>query len=80
MSGHAIPPTPLEFRLKRYINIDATVGSFKKKFHEFPEAVLLGLARNQYSTLTTSGRAIPPTRLEYRPKMSMNIDSTVGSL
>ena len=50
-------------------------------FHEFPEAVLHGVAWNRFATPTTlSGRPIPPTRSEYRIKRSITIDPTVGSL
>ena len=51
-----------------------------KNFHEFKEAFLCGVAWNRYSTPTTSGRAIPSTRLEYQLNRSINIDHTVGSL
>ncbi|KAJ6898042.1 hypothetical protein NC652_024769 [Populus alba x Populus x berolinensis] len=43
---------------------------------EFLEAVLLGVAWNQFSTPTTSGRAVPPSRLEYRRKRSISEDRT----
>ena len=51
-----------------------------KFLHEFPEAVLHGVAWNRYCTTTMSGRAITPTRYEYRIKRSITIDPTVGSL
>ena len=52
----------------------------QKCFHEFPEAVLHRVGWNRYCTTTMSGRAVPPTRYEYRIKRSITIDPTVGSL
>ena len=46
----------------------------------FAEAVLHGVAWNQYCTTTMSCRAVPSTRYEYRIKRSLTIDPTVGSL
>ena len=43
-SGRAIPPTPLENRVKRSIIIDPTVGSRSNVFHELPEAIFDGVA------------------------------------
>ena len=51
-----------------------------KFFHEFPEAVLHRVVWNRYCITTMSGRAIPPTRSEYRIKSSITIDPTVGSI
>ena len=52
----AIPPTALENRVKRSITIDPTVGSRLNFFHEFPEVIFDGVARNRYDTPTSSGR------------------------
>ena len=52
----AIPPTTLENRVKRTITIDPTVGSRSNFFHEFPDAVIEGVAWNRYDTLMVSGR------------------------
>ena len=52
----AIPSTVLENRVKRSITIDPTVGSHSNFFHEFPKAVIDGVAWNRYNTPTTSGR------------------------
>ena len=49
-------------------------------FQEFREAVFHGEALYRFSTRTTSGRAIAPTRPEYWHKMSITIDPTVVSL
>ena len=43
----AIPPTPLENRVKRSITIDPTVGSHLNFFHEFPEAIFDGVMMNR---------------------------------
>ena len=52
----AIPPTRLEYRVKRSVSLDPTVGSHSNCFHEFPEAVLDGVAWNRYDTPMSSGR------------------------
>ena len=49
-------------------------------FLEFPEAVLNGVAWNWYSTPTLCGRAIPPTRPQYRLERFITIDQNFGSL
>ena len=53
-SGRTIPPTTLENRVKRSITIDPTIRSRSNVIHEFPEALLDGVAWNRYETLTTS--------------------------
>ena len=64
---------------QRSITIDPTVGSLLNCFHEFPEAILHGVAWNRFATPTTlSGRPIPPTRPKYRIKRSITIDPIVG--
>ena len=81
LSGRPIPPTRPEYRIKRSITIDPTVGWLENYFHEFAEAVLHGLAWNRFAPPTTlSGRRIPPTRPEYRIKSFITIDPTVESL
>ena len=76
LSGWSLPPTRPEYRIKRSINIDPTVGSLLNCFHEFSEAVLHGVAWNRFGTPTTlSGRRIPPTRPEYRIKRFYNYRS-----
>ena len=52
----AITPTELENRVNRSITIDPTVGSRSNFFHEFPEAIVEGVAWNRYDTVTVSGR------------------------
>ena len=51
----AIPPTPLENRVKRSLSIDPTVGSRSNFFHKFPEAIFDRGAWNRYDTPTASG-------------------------
>ena len=52
----AIPPTRLEYRVKRSVSLDPTVGSRSNFFNEFLEAVFNGVARNRYDTTMSSGR------------------------
>ena len=52
----AIPPTRLEYRVKRSVSRDLTVGSHLNFFHEFPKAVFDGVAWNRYDTPIPSGR------------------------
>ena len=61
----AIPPTGLEYRFKRFVSIVPTVGSHSNFFHEFPEAVLDGVASKRYDTPMPSGRghSIDKTRV-----------------
>ena len=75
----AIPPTRLDYRVKRSVSRDPIVGSRSNFFHDFPKAVFDGVAWNRYDTLTASGGAIPPTALENRVKRAITIDPTVGS-
>ena len=77
--SRAIPPTTREYRVKRSVSLDPTVGSRSNFFHEFPEAVFDGGAWNWYDTLAASGLGHPPTALENRVKSSITIDPTVGS-
>ena len=52
----SIPPTRLEYRVKRSVSRDPTVGSRSNFFHEFPKAVFDGVAWNRYDTPIPSGR------------------------
>ena len=52
----AIPPTGPQYRVKRSISIDPTVGSRSNFFHEFPQVVLDEVAWNGYTTPMLSGR------------------------
>ena len=56
LSGRALPPTALDNQGKRFITIDPTVGSRSNFIHEFPKAVFVGIAWNQYDKTTASGR------------------------
>ena len=51
-----IPPTGVQYRLKRSLSKDPTVGSRSNFFHEFPEAVFDGVAWNRYVTAMVSCR------------------------
>ena len=51
-----IPPTGLEYRFKRFVSIDPTVGSRSNFFHECPKAFLDGVAWNRYTTPMLYGR------------------------
>ena len=59
MSGRGLPIDTKEYRVKRFISIDPTVGSRSNFFHEFPEAGFDGLVWNRYHTATMSGRGLP---------------------
>ena len=52
----AIPPTRLEYRVKRSVSLVPTVGSRSNFFHEFPKAFLDGVAWKRYDMPMTSGR------------------------
>ena len=52
----AIPLTGPEYKFKRSVSIDPTVGSLSNFFHEFPEAVLDGVEWKRYDTPMPSGR------------------------
>ena len=65
--------------MKKPVSIDPTVGSRSNFFHEFPEAVLDGVARNRYDTPMLSGRGHSTDIIEYRVKRPVSIDPIVGS-
>ena len=52
----AIPTTRREYRVKRSVSRDPTVGSRSNVFHEFPQAVFDGVAWKRYDTPMPSGR------------------------
>ena len=54
--NRASPPTGPEYRVKRSVSTDPTVGSRSNVFHEFPEAVFDGVVWNRYDTPIPSGR------------------------
>ena len=78
-SGLAIPPTRPEYRLKMFVSKDPTVESRSNVFMCFRRLFSL-----EFCELRTTRRqrlvwAIPPTRLDYRLKMSVSKDPTVVS-
>ena len=78
-SRRARPPTRQVYRLKMSITLDPTVGPCSNFYRSFRRLFLLASYWNRYSTPPTSGRARPPTRLEYWLKRSLTLDPTVGS-
>jgi hypothetical protein len=58
--------TKQEYRLKRSITIDPTIGSCSNVYRSFKRLVSLAFQWNLYETPLVSGWAIPPTKLEYR--------------
>ena len=79
MFVRVIPPRQLEYRLKSSITLYPTVGSHSNIFKSLRGLFFSGLALHRYYTSTTSIRAKPPRRLEYRLKSSISLDPTVGS-
>ena len=75
----AFPPTRPEYRLKRSLSKDTTVGSRSNVFTCFWSRFsmdLLGIGTRRRWWMVG---AIPPTGLEYRLKRSVSKDPTVGS-
>ncbi|WP_227525902.1 hypothetical protein, partial [Klebsiella pneumoniae] len=64
----ASPPAGREYRIKKSISIDPTVGWRSNFFHEFSEVVSHGVASNREQMATTSCLASPPAGREYRIK------------
>jgi hypothetical protein len=65
----------LEYRLKRAITFDPTVGSHSKNLQEFREAVFLSITMQSL----IGDEELWSTRLEYCLKSSITFDQTVGS-
>ena len=72
----AIPATGLEYRVKRSVSRDPTVGSRSNFFHEIPKAVFDGVAWNRYDTPMPSGRghSIDRTRVQVQKVRNYNSD------
>ena len=73
------PPTGREYRLKRSVSIDLTVGSLSNVFTCFRRLFSMEFCGLRTTRRRLSVGAFPPTRLEYRLKMSVSKDPTVGS-
>ena len=71
----AIPPTRLEYRVKRSVSRDPTIGSRSNFFHEFPEAVFYAIAWNRYDTPMLSGRGHSTDRTRVQVQ-KVRIDSS----
>ena len=54
--GGAVTPTGQEYRVKRHVSLDPTVGSRSNFFHEFLNNVFDGGWWNRYDTSTVSRR------------------------
>ena len=80
MSCQATPRTRQDYRLKKFITLDPTVGSGSNFYRSFKRLVSLTSEWNHHKTSVVSGRARPPTGREYRSWiMPITFDPTVGS-
>jgi len=68
-----------EYRLKRNVTLDSTVGSCSNFYRSFRKLFCLASHLNYYSTPPASGRATPKTRQEYWLKRFVTLDLTIGS-
>ena len=75
----AVPPTPLENRVKRSITIDPTVGSRSNFFTRLQRLFLMELRGIGKTRRWRPVGAIPPATLENQVKRSITIDPIVGS-
>ena len=75
----AFPPTRLEYRLKRSVSKDLTVGLHSKFFTCFWRLFLMEARGIGTTRRRCTVGVIPPIGLEYRLKRSVSKDPTVGS-
>ena len=75
----AIPATGPEYRLKRSVSKDLTVGSLLNFFTCFWRLVSMEFCGFRTTRRRRSIGAFPPTGLEYRLKRSVSKDLIVGS-
>jgi hypothetical protein len=78
-SDWARPRSRQEYRLNKSIPLISTVGSCSTFYSSLRRPFSVASQWNRYSTPTTSGRARPAPRLEYRLNKSITLDPTIGS-
>ena len=75
----AIPPTRTEYRLKRSVSINPTVGSRSNFVTSFRRLFSMELRGIRTTRRRRPVGGIPMTGIEYRLKRSVSIELTVGS-
>jgi len=79
VSSWATPPTRPKYMLNRSLILDLNVGLLSNVYKSLRRLFSLSSKRYHYSTLMTSSRAWPLSRLEYRVNRFVTVDLTVGS-